>query len=224
MLKINPVDNSYIVITAAVGENVGRSITFDGTYVWIGLHTSPAKILKMFAHKRTVDNINRRPPEMFMDLLAASTTGVHAAVAGTGALQTITAAITNPDVPRNISVTTTNNAAPSGTVTITGKLANGQISTEDITISAGATAFGNKAFATVTSFTVPAGVTAADTVAIGFSDKIGLSSLSASSLFKVKENNADATGTYSLNTTYKTVDLSVINAGDDFTIWYHADD
>lgn len=223
IMKINPIDNNIVTITAAATEDACLALLFDGTYVWCGLETSPAKLLRKFAHKRSLDYVNRRPPEMFMDLLVKSTTGVHAAIAGTGALQTITAAITHPDIPRNISVTTTNNAAPSGTVTITGNLANGQTDTEDITIVAGATAFGNKAFATVYSFTVPAGVGAGDTVSIGFSDKVGLSSLSASSLIKVKENNADATGTYSLNTTYATVDLADIGGGDDFTIWYHAD-
>ncbi|MCK4500194.1 right-handed parallel beta-helix repeat-containing protein, partial [Candidatus Babeliales bacterium] len=41
--------------------------------------------------------------DLFMDVLAASANAVHAAIVGTGAEQEITTAITNPDVPRNVS-------------------------------------------------------------------------------------------------------------------------
>ena len=159
--------------------------------------------------------------DLFMDVLAVSTTAVHAAITGTGAEQEITTAIINPDVARNISVTTSNVSSPSGNVTITGVNAKGNSTTEDIAISAGGTAYGSKAFATVSKITIPAGVTADDTVAVGISDKLGLSNIiyASGDVYKVKKNNADATiGT--VNTTYGTVDCATINNGDDFTIYY----
>jgi len=161
--------------------------------------------------------------DVFMDCLAASTNHVHAAMTGTGAEQEITTGITNPDVPRNISITTTNNASPSGDVKITGVDAKGNSVTEDITIVPGGTAYGNVAFATVSKITIPAGVSASDTVAVGISDKLGLSNViyETGDVYKVKKNNADATiGT--VNATYGTVDCATINAGDDFTIYYRS--
>ena len=159
--------------------------------------------------------------DIFMDTLVASTTAIHAAIIGTGAELEVTTAITNPDVVRNSSITTTNVTSPSGNVTITGVDAKGNSTTEDIAISAGSTAYGSKAFATVSKITIPAGVTADDTVAIGISDKLGLSNIIYAScdVYKVKKNNADtAIGT--VNTTYDTVDCANITGGDDFTIWY----
>ncbi|RLJ01551.1 MAG: hypothetical protein DRP08_05375 [Candidatus Aenigmatarchaeota archaeon] len=162
-----------------------------------------------------------RYSDLFMDCLAASTNYVHSAITGTGAEQEITTGITNPDVPRNISITTTNNASPSGDVTITGVDARGNSVTENITIVPGGTAYGNVAFATVSKITIPAGVSASDTVEVGISDKLGLSNViyESGDVYKVKKNNADATiGT--VNPTYGTVDCATINAGDDFTIYY----
>ena len=159
----------------------------------------------------------------FQDCLAASTNYVHAGIVGTGAEQEITTAITNPDVPRNISITTTNVSSPSGDVTITGVDAKGNSITEDITIVAGSTAYGNKAFSTVSKITIPAGVTSDDTVAVGMSDKLGLSNViyETGDVYKAKKNNADITvGT--VNVTNGTVDCATITGGDDFTIYYRS--
>jgi len=159
--------------------------------------------------------------DLFMDVLAASPTAVHSAITGTGAEQEVTTGITNPDVPRNVSITTTDISSPSGNVTITGIDAKGNSITEDIAISAGGTAYGNKAFATVSKITIPDGVTADDTVSVGISDKLGLSNIiyESGDVYKVKKNNADATiGT--VNITYGTVDCATISGGDDFTIYY----
>lgn len=47
LLKINPIDNSFITITGATGENFCAALTFDGVFVWAGLYISPFKVLKI---------------------------------------------------------------------------------------------------------------------------------------------------------------------------------
>ena len=169
--------------------------------------------------------------EMFMDLLAADTDYVHAAITGTGAEQEITTNITNPDVPRNISIT--NSANSTGVVTITGVDAKGNAITEDITIVTGGTAYGDKAFSIVSKITIPAGVANPDTISVGVSDKLGLSNIvyKTGDVYKVKVNNADATGQFNMaadvDVTNDTVDMSSldaggITAGDDITIYYRS--
>jgi len=159
----------------------------------------------------------------FQDLLAANASGIHEAITGTGAEQNITTGITNPDYARNISITTTNNASPSGNVKIIG-LVRGKNDEEEITISAGSTAYGNKAFDTVTKIVIPAGVTADDTVTVGFSDKIGLDNpiVLASDVFKKKVNNEDKTSELSgkVSATYHTVDCATIVANEDMELRY----
>jgi len=159
----------------------------------------------------------------FQDLLAANADGIHAAIIGNGASQNITTGITNPDYARNISITVTNVAAPSGNVVITG-IVRSESTTETIAIIAGSTAYGNKAFDTVTKITIPAGVSAGDTVTVGFSDKIGLLSKInyVSSVFKKKINHEDKTSelTGKINAVYYTVDCSPIVANSDMELRY----
>ena len=158
--------------------------------------------------------------DFFMDILAASTNAVHAAITGTGAEQEITTAITNPDVPRNISIT--NSANSTGDVVITGVDAKGNSVTDTITIVTGGTGYGVVAFATVSKITIPATVANPDTISVGISDKLGLSNIiyATADVYKVKVNNADDPTIGTVNTTYDTVDCAAINAGDDITIWY----
>lgn len=160
---------------------------------------------------------------LFMDVLVASTTAVHTAITGTGVEQEIITAITNPDVPRNISIT--NSANSTGDVVITGVDAKGNSVTDTITISTGGTAYGVVAFSTVSKITIPATVANPDTIEVGISNKLGLSNIiyATSDVYKIKKNNADATvATAQVNTTYNTYDMSVIglSADDDFTIYY----
>ncbi|GAI71016.1 unnamed protein product, partial [marine sediment metagenome] len=82
------------------------------------------------------------------DVRAADDDYVHAAITGTGSEQEITE-ITNPDVPRNASIKTTNEAAPSGIVKLDGINNLGQSASEEITIEAGSTVCGNVAWATI---------------------------------------------------------------------------
>jgi len=160
----------------------------------------------------------------FQDLRAADDDYVHAAITGNGAEQEITTAITNPDYARNASIKTTNVATPSGIVKLEGKNNLGQDAEEEITIVAGSTVFGNVAFATYTKITIPAGVSASDTVTVGIGDKIGLITAidNVDNVFKKKVGNEDKTSEISGNVskTYHTLDCDTIVANEDMTIWY----
>ena len=83
-----------------------------------------------------------------------------------------------PDVPRNITVTTTAVGAADtlGTVTITGTDIAGQVISEVLTPSSGAAVTGTKAFKTVTSVVGAGWVIGEgnDTIVVGVGDKIGL--------------------------------------------------
>lgn len=159
----------------------------------------------------------------FQDLLAANASGIHEAITGTGTEQNITEDITNPDYARNSSITTTNNASPSGNVKIVG-LVRGKNDEEDIPITPGSTVCGNKAFDIVTKIVIPAGVTADDTVEVGFSDKMGLDNpiMVAGDVFKKKVNNEDKTSELStkVSATYHTVDCATVVANEDMLLKY----
>lgn len=159
-----------------------------------------------------------------VDIKAADTDGIHEAIAGTDGAQEITTEITNPGESRNVTITCTDLAASSGTVTITG-LVRGASTTEDIVISLGATVQGNKAFDTVTKIEIPATLKVGDSLQVGFGDKIGLTNTisAASKVYKITINANDVTSTYvpaKVNTTYSTIDFSVIGAWQEITIHY----
>ncbi|MCK4328341.1 hypothetical protein KAX02_00705 [candidate division WOR-3 bacterium] len=159
----------------------------------------------------------------FQDLLAADTDGIHAAITGNGAIQNITTAITNPDYARNGSITVTNVATPSGDVKLVG-IVMGKNDEESITIIPGSTACGNKPFDLISKIVIPAGVSASDTVTVGFSDKIGLDNpiVLAADVFKKKVNNEDKTSELStkVSTTYHTVDCATVVANEDMLLKY----
>ena len=162
----------------------------------------------------------------FMDVDAASAAYVHAAITGTGASQDVSTGITNPDYGRNITITTTNVATPSGVVTITGNLADGTTAqTDAITIVAGSLASGVKAFVTVTNINTPIGLSASDTVTIGIGDVMGLpNSISAEA--DIYNKTVDGVNIFSEistkgNTTNNTLDCATIVQNEDITIYYH---
>jgi hypothetical protein len=159
-----------------------------------------------------------------VDIKAADTDGIHAAIAGTGGAQEITTAITNPDESRNITITCSNLAGSSGIVTITG-LVRGVSDTEGLTISLGATVKGNKAFDTVPKINIPSTLNVGDNLQVGFGDKVGLThEISATSkVYKVVINAVDVTSTYvpsKVNATYGTIDFSDISAYQDIKVFY----
>ena len=110
----------------------------------------------------------------------ASATGIHAAIAcSAGATTVVTTAITNPSVPRGVTATAGGTAGDikAVQVTITGTNYADEVITEVLpvfTVDTAGTVTGNKAFKTITSISIPAMDGAGATVAIGFSEKLGL--------------------------------------------------
>jgi len=106
---------------------------------------------------------------------APSATATKAAIPLTNAVQNgVVAGITQPDVPRNITVKG-NAAGIVGNVTIHGTNASGVAITEIIALNGANEVVGNKAFATVTSIDYPAETHAGtDTVSIGRGSKLGI--------------------------------------------------
>jgi hypothetical protein len=129
---------------------------------------------------KIIEGARRRPASVSLGSPAlGATTAVHAAVTDTGEEQTITTAITNPDVPRNITATAGGTAADVAAiqVTINGTNAEGVAITEDLpafTVNTTGTVVGSKAFKTVTSIVIPAHDGTAATTAIGTGAKIGI--------------------------------------------------
>lgn len=203
------------VIGSTTGNIPSNSIELSRVVVGSGVATAVTD-KRNFIMQRVIS-------QHFQDLLAANTSGIHSAITGTGSEQNITTGITNPDYARNISITTTNVASPSGNVKIIG-LVRGKNDEEEITIVPGSTAYGNKAFDTVTKIVIPAGVSSSDTVTVGFSDKIGLDNpiVLASDVFKKKVNNEDKTSELSgkVSATYNTVNCATITANDDMMLKY----
>lgn len=108
-----------------------------------------------------------------------TTTAVHAAVTDDGTEQTVTTAITNPAVARNITATSGGTAGDIGAiqVTINGTNIWGETIQEVLpvfTADSATTVVGNKAFATVTSIVIPAHDGTGATTAIGTGAKLGL--------------------------------------------------
>ena len=169
-------------------------------------------------------NIHAIWKEIFTDVAAASAAAIHAAIAGTGAIQNITTAITNPGEGRNVTITATNVASPSGNVVITG-LVRGTEDTETLGITAGGTTLGNKPFDTVTNIQLPAGLSASDTVSVGIGDKFGLlHEIDAiGQVYKISVNAVELTSTYAalVNATYSTIDFSTVGVYQDMVVWYY---
>jgi hypothetical protein len=86
----------------------------------------------------------------------------------------VTEGITNPAVPRNLTVKG-NDANVSGDVVIAGTNAGGEAITETIALSGASVVAGDKAFATVTSITLPPYDTAdTERVRVGTGAKLGM--------------------------------------------------
>ncbi len=110
-----------------------------------------------------------------------ATTAVHAALAVLDAdgPQVVTTGITSPAVPRNVTATAGGTAGDIAAVavTVTGTNAQGEAITEELpafTVDTAGTVVGNKAFATVTSYSVPEMDGTGATVAIGTGAKLGI--------------------------------------------------
>ncbi len=110
---------------------------------------------------------------------AAATDAILEAVEDSGEAQIITEGITQPDVPRNITVTAGGEEADIKAikVTVKGTDAAGNEITEEIgpfTVNTAGTKSGTKAFKTITSITIPAHDGEEATTAVGVGEVLGL--------------------------------------------------
>jgi hypothetical protein len=108
-----------------------------------------------------------------------TTTAVHAAVTDTGVQQVVTTGITNPDVARNVTATAGGTAGDikAITVTVAGTNVFGEAISEVLpafTVNTAGDVTGSKAFATVTSITIPAHDGLGATTSVGVGAKLGL--------------------------------------------------
>lgn len=109
---------------------------------------------------------------------AGTATAVLAATAGASTSQTVTSGITNPDVPRALSVVVGGTAAgvQQGAIVVTGTNVEGKVITENFVATQGTTGTinGVKAFKTVTSVFIPAQVGASATFSVGTQNILGV--------------------------------------------------
>lgn len=166
--------------------------------------------------------------DIFMDVLAVSTTHVRSnedLSAATPITFTIDA---QPDVPRTLSGHFDSHAnIAEYDIEIIGVDAKGNILTETKDETDGWDWETNNAFATITSIkmTSRTGTGVGDTMDIGITDVLGFSNIiyGTGDVFKIKKNNTNvAVAAAQIDTDYDTYDMSVIGlaATDDFTIWY----
>lgn len=146
--------------------------------------------------------------------VAASNTGVHAAVTLGAAAQNVTTAIANPAVPRALRIKG-NAAGIAGNVVITGTNYLGEAITETIALNGATAADGAKAFKTVTKIALPAKTNeSGDTVSVGWSDVLGLpyylthNTVQMAFLANVKEGTAPTVTVDSDEIEKNTIDLN----------------
>jgi len=125
---------------------------------------------------------------------AVSATAVHAAIALTALTQQISTGITNPDVPRTVTIKG-NAGGIAGNVVVHGTNVEGAVITDTIALNGATEVEGVKAFATVTRIDLPAETHAGtDTVSVGFAKKFGLPHIvnnAALLLVKLFDGSAD---------------------------------
>lgn len=109
---------------------------------------------------------------------AAGAATVSAAITTSGSVTTSGTLAVELDVPRNITVTAGGTAADikAVAITITGTNAEGKVITEDFTptVDTAGLLTGNKAFKTVTAYSIPAQDGAGATYSIGVGSKLGI--------------------------------------------------
>jgi hypothetical protein len=112
------------------------------------------------------------------DPALGTTTAVHASAVAAEAGETVTTGITNPDYPRNLTVTPGGTAGDiaTGTIIFTGTDAADATITESFATVANTTTLitGSKAFKTVTQYVISAQDGAAAEFAVGTGAKLGL--------------------------------------------------
>ena len=152
-------------------------------------------------------------------------TAVRAAHTDTGAAVTLTAGITNPPTPRNITATAGGTVGDIKVIAVVvhGTNAEGAVISETLpvfTVDTAGTVVGNKAFATVTSVVIPAHEGTGATTSIGTGAKLGLgahlgrNTVVAAYLDGVKEGTAPTVAVSATALESNTVELnSALDAG-----------
>lgn len=169
--------------------------------------------------------------------LAADTDGVLTALTDDGAEAVVTSFDGQPDVARCITATAGGTAGDIKAiqVTVDGTDIEGNVITEDLpafTVNTAGTVTGSKAFATVTSVTIPAHDGTGATTAIGFGDKLGLPhKLAINTVFPgltALDNTVEGTDpTVAVSATAlesNTVDLNSAMDGNQVDLYYLVDD
>lgn len=121
--------------------------------------------------------------------IAISATGIKAALTLTASAQPgVTAGITNPDVPRNVTVKG-NAAGIVGNVVVYGTNFSDVAINETIALNGATEVAGNLAFKTVTSIDFPAQThVGTDTVSVGISSKIGFPAILTNAALCISHN------------------------------------
>lgn len=141
----------------------------DNTYPWANRHASGT------LNYRNIYATSFGYTETKKKVSAASATAVLAATVGSASAQTITAGITQPDVPRALSVTPSVGIVSPVQVVVTGTNVEGKVITESFIIPSNSTTVVNgvKAFKSVTSVFIP-GNTVGLTVSVGTQNVLGV--------------------------------------------------
>jgi hypothetical protein len=154
-----------------------------------------------------------------IEAATADTNGVHAAVTDNGSQQIITTGFTAPPYPRNITATSGGVATDIAAIQVTVEGLNdlGEVISETLPVfteNSATTVVGNKAFASVTSWTIPAHDGVGATTELGFGDKCQLphkldrNTVIAAYLAKVKEGTPPTVAVSATDYHSNTVDLN----------------
>lgn len=113
------------------------------------------------------------------DASVTSATGIHAAIQDNAGTQTVTTAITNPTVPRNIIAVAGGTAADIKPIAVVlhGTDFNGAVITETLPVfteNTAGTVAGSKAFKTVGTIVVPPHDGTLATTSVGWGEKLGI--------------------------------------------------
>lgn len=128
---------------------------------------------------------------------AGATASVIAATTGSLTLDTtVTAGITQPDVPRVLKLTITTATTSPGTVVVTGRNVEGKVITENFVVAQGATGDinGTKAFESVESMFIPKNMGTTTTYSVGTLNVLGVNHRLFKNNTTVKVYSATAVG------------------------------
>lgn len=144
----------------------------DQTYPWADRHASGT------LNYRNIYATSFGYTETKKKVAAGTSTAVLAATNGAATAQTVTSGITQPDVPRALSVTVGGTAAgvQQSTIVVTGTNVEGKVIAEGFTATQGSTGTinGVKAFKSITSVLIPAQVGTSATFAVGTRNILGI--------------------------------------------------